>query len=38
MCISALRKKLGDDPKEPHFIRTVRAAGYMLIDPDSDGF
>ncbi|HEY3900702.1 MAG TPA: response regulator transcription factor [Chthoniobacter sp.] len=36
--ISALRKKLGDDPKEPHFIRTVRAAGYMLIDPDSDGF
>ena len=36
--ISALRKKLGDDPKTPHFIRTVRAAGYMLIDPDADGF
>jgi DNA-binding response OmpR family regulator len=34
--ISALRKKLGDDPKAPHFIRTVRAAGYMLIDPDAD--
>ena len=33
--ISALRKKLGDDPKEPRFIRTVRAAGYMLINPDS---
>jgi DNA-binding response OmpR family regulator len=33
--ISALRKKLGDDPKTPHFIRTVRAAGYMLIDPDA---
>jgi DNA-binding response OmpR family regulator len=31
--ISALRKKLGDDPKEPHFIRTVRSAGYMMIDP-----
>jgi DNA-binding response OmpR family regulator len=31
--ISALRKKLGDDPKEPRFIRTVRAAGYMLINP-----
>ena len=30
--ISALRKKLGDDPKEPRFIRTVRAAGYMLIN------
>ena len=34
--ISALRKKLGDDPKEPRFIRTVRAAGYMLINPDAE--
>ena len=34
--ISALRKKLGDDPKSPRFIRTVRASGYMLIDPDAD--
>jgi two-component system response regulator CpxR len=33
--ISSLRKKLGDDPKEPRFIRTVRSAGYMLIRPDS---
>lgn len=32
--ISALRKKLEDDPKQPRFIRTVRSAGYMLIDPD----
>ena len=32
--ISALRKKLGDDPKEPRFIRTVRAAGYLLIRPE----
>ncbi|MDD5350249.1 MAG: response regulator transcription factor [Chthoniobacteraceae bacterium] len=31
--ISALRKKLGDDPKEPRFIRTVRSAGYTLIPP-----
>jgi DNA-binding response OmpR family regulator len=30
--ISALRRKLQDDPKNPRFIRTVRAAGYMLID------
>ena len=30
--ISALRKKLGDDPKNPRFIRTVRAAGYILND------
>ena len=34
--ISALRKKLGDDPKNPRFIRTLRVAGYLLIDPDSD--
>ena len=31
--ISALRKKLGDDPREPRFIRTVRSAGYLLIIP-----
>ncbi len=31
--ISMLRKKLGDDPKQPRFIRTLRAAGYMLIVP-----
>jgi len=29
--ISALRKKLGDDAKNPRFIRTFRSAGYMLI-------
>jgi Response regulators consisting of a CheY-like receiver domain and a winged-helix DNA-binding domain len=28
--ISALRRKLGDDPKHPKFIRTIRGAGYML--------
>lgn len=31
--ISALRKKLGDDPKTPRFIRTVRSAGYMMVNP-----
>lgn len=31
--IAALRKKLGDDAKHPRFIRTLRSAGYMLIDP-----
>jgi DNA-binding response OmpR family regulator len=31
--ISSLRRKLGDDPKTPRYIRTVRAAGYMLVDP-----
>ena len=33
--ISALRRKLADDPKAPRYIRTLRAAGYMLIDPDA---
>jgi DNA-binding response OmpR family regulator len=32
--IWSLRKKLGDDPKNPRFIRTLRGAGYMLINPD----
>ena len=32
--ISALRKKLHDDAKEPRYIRTLRAAGYMMIDPE----
>lgn len=32
--ISALRKKLGEDPKAPRFIETVRSVGYrMLLDP-----
>ena len=34
--ISALRKKLGDDPKSPRFIRTLRTAGYMLVNPDAE--
>ena len=33
--ISALRRKLGEDAKAPRFIRTVRAAGYILVDPDT---
>src|SRR5688572_13737945 len=32
--ISSLRKKLGDDAKEPRYIRTVRSAGYMMVGPD----
>jgi DNA-binding response OmpR family regulator len=33
--IWSLRKKLGDDPKNPRFIRTLRAVGYMLINPEA---
>jgi DNA-binding response OmpR family regulator len=29
--ISALRRKLGDDPRNPRYIRTVRSAGYLLL-------
>ena len=29
--VSALRQKLGDDPKTPNFIQTVRSVGYMMI-------
>ena len=34
--ISALRKKLGDDAKAPRYIRTIRAVGYQLIDPERE--
>jgi DNA-binding response OmpR family regulator len=34
--ISALRKKLGDDPKESRFIKTVRSAGYMFMRPEEE--
>ncbi|MFZ4766957.1 MAG: response regulator transcription factor [Roseimicrobium sp.] len=32
--IAALRRKLGDDARQPRFIRTLRSAGYMFIDPE----
>jgi two-component system response regulator CpxR len=31
--ISSIRRKLGDDPKAPRFIVTIRSAGYMLKRP-----
>jgi DNA-binding response OmpR family regulator len=34
--ISSLRKKLGDDPKTPRFIVTIRSAGYMLRKTGSE--
>jgi DNA-binding response OmpR family regulator len=34
--VSRLRQKLGDDPRQPAFIRTVRGAGYRYIG-GSDG-
>jgi DNA-binding response OmpR family regulator len=29
--VASLRRKLGDDPRMPRFIRTVRTVGYMLV-------
>jgi DNA-binding response OmpR family regulator len=34
--ISKLRKKLGDDPRSPAIIRTVRGVGYVMADRASD--
>ncbi len=30
--ICALRQKLGDNPRQPTFIRTVRSVGYLMIE------
>jgi len=32
--ICSLRKKLGDESASPRYIRTIRAVGYMFINPD----
>ncbi len=34
--ISSIRKKLGDDPKSPRFIVTIRSAGYMMCKPGAE--
>ena len=34
--ISSLRKKLGDDSKNPRYIRTMRSAGYMMPRPGAE--
>lgn len=31
--IANLRRKLGDDPDDPHYVRTVRGVGYRMGDP-----
>jgi two-component system, OmpR family, response regulator RegX3 len=32
--VSALRKKLGDDPAEPKYVHTVRGVGFRFAAPD----
>jgi len=34
--VSRLRQKLGDDPRQPAFIRTVRGVGYRFVGGDAD--
>jgi DNA-binding response OmpR family regulator len=34
--ISRLRQKLGDDPRHPAFIRTVRGSGYIFVGGDDE--
>ncbi|HEY4998230.1 MAG TPA: helix-turn-helix domain-containing protein, partial [Usitatibacter sp.] len=36
--VSRLRQRLGDDPRDPHLIKTVRGEGYVLsagVTPES---
>ncbi|RYD17959.1 MAG: response regulator transcription factor [Verrucomicrobiaceae bacterium] len=33
--VSSLRKKLGDDAKNPRFIHTIRGVGYSLHEPET---
>ena len=32
--VASLRRKLGDDPREPRYIQTVRTVGYMMLAQD----
>lgn len=34
--VSSLRRKLGDDAKQPRFIRTIRGVGYSLADVEHE--
>lgn len=34
LLVSRLRQKLGDDPREPALIRTVRGQGYVFSAPN----
>lgn len=36
ICVSRVRHKLGDDPKNPRFVKTVWGAGYTFIGKDDE--
>jgi len=31
--VGNLRRKLGDDPRKPRYVRTVRGVGYRMVEP-----
>jgi two-component system OmpR family response regulator len=35
--VSRLRNKLGDDPRTPRWVRTVRGAGYSFVGSRGEG-
>jgi DNA-binding response OmpR family regulator len=35
--LSALRKKLGDDPAAPRYIVTIRGVGFRFVSQDEQG-
>ncbi len=35
--VSSIRRKLGDDPKSPQYIQTIRGVGYMMLKPGTLG-
>jgi DNA-binding response OmpR family regulator len=35
--VSALRKKLGDDPSSPRYIHTIRGVGFRFASADELG-
>ncbi len=36
--VSAIRKKIGDDARNPKTIRTIRSVGYCLVNPEEPEF
>jgi DNA-binding response OmpR family regulator len=34
--IARLRSKLGDDPKNPKWIRSIRGVGYLFLMPETE--
>ncbi len=35
--VSRIRQKLGDDSQNPHYLKTLRKSGYLLIEPETNG-